>query len=888
MRTIATVALSLFFGSAFAQAPTYSRITLDPTVTVPAGDVICISVSSISGYSLVLSNAGNLSRDPSAGTQMYMVSPEGDAERIPMEKVYTVPRQLTTTLGFIEFSKISPRGSAAMIRANDGQFYFYQRAGKHFRKVHGITRPIGFLSETSVLVVREVGPDMGSPFQLNGWSELLRYDFESGKLTPYEALPTGIPVLDRLGLLQGRKLVYLSPVDSKYHLFDVKNQVDTATALSSFGDGKVDGTGTYLDRLVVDGNESVLSRTNLFTGVKENLHRYPYATPGLINLDAAYEDRALLFTSIALTNDEITFGWDVYEFNAASGETSLLSRKSDGTASNNLPSYGGLTYYVPDGSAAIYQTSFPYLHQSPLLPAPGEWLYAFNQSYRQAVGQPRQPVARAMAGGGANSRGYVASRNLSAVLYAASEPGVRALTKFLVRDSAVRTNGRVVGAVETQDGAPYDVSDDGRFAVYLKHAGQSGPTVGYHLYVQDAQTGETRVVTQAFPSGVLRRTQGKVDQDGNLFFITDTTDRYPGLTGNWLFRFEMATGTLTPVRAVGERPSQEPFAVGGGRVAYTVGTIEAPSVIILDPFTGQERARTPINEPNALLALANDRKTLSIGYSRSTDLFDIPSGIVRATLPLPGTITPSGEWIVGASQVCYVPTASVFWQAPYGAQIGPLVLGSAINGPVEDNVTKSYIGQSDRGGDIWRYRVAIPTSPLLTDARINVTRATIIVRGGVVAAGLQSAETWIEARVNGGEWQRLVPDPNLGQLALPSPDGLATVELRARDARGRTSEIEPFSIIGDLSAPVLSDISAIVSGTEATIRFTNNEAGTTGVRFGVEATNSFVAGGYRGAGVQEIRLTGLQPNTTYKYVVQATDRVSNLTSSEEYTFTTGS
>ncbi|RYG39633.1 hypothetical protein EON81_00080 [bacterium] len=890
MRTIATAALSLLFALGFSQAPTFSRITLDPTITVPSGDVFCLDIAPIGGYSLVLSNAGNLSRDSAFGTQYYLVNPEGDAERIPFEKVGAMSRQIKDAYTYLESSRISPRGSAAIIRASDGQYYFYKREGKTFKKIPGIQGAIGFISETRAIVRRRAGPISNGGTDLAGWTETLWYDAEQGTLTPLN-LPTSAPVvsLDRL-LGGGRKLAYFSETDQRYHLFDVFSKADVSTQIPQLTTRAIfDDTGTYLYRINTEGSDAVLDRISLATGNVETLHRY-VGTPA-IYVDAAYGDKVLLLTPHELDSAEVELGWDVYQYDVETEQTALVSRKPDGNPSNNLLNSLDQTRYTPDGNEILYRTEtntiYAYENRPPL---PGEWRYAFRYPYRHAVGQPRQLVARAATGGGANARALVVSRNQSAVLYAAANPGIEGWARLIVRDSSARLEGRVVSNSDPYAQTPCDVSDDGRFTVYNGYSQTGGSDEGYHLFVNDSQTGLTRRVTGEFTNGI-RTIKGKVDQEGNMFFIANTTGRYAGLSGFWLFRYDMVSGTLTPLRSIGEGPLNPDLVVGGGRVAHMVGTTASPTVAVTDGFSGQERFRVavPTTVNPASMTLTTDRKTLALSDGGQTMLYDIPSGALRKTFPLGGFLLPSGQWILAYEKVMNVASGAIY---PYNAQtvglgapVGPITMAGEVNG---GSFNSSPFGvNNDRGADYWRYRISIPASPVLYDTSLELYQGYVEIRTKYLPAGLEAAETWIEARINGGDWEKITLIENANFARIPSRNGPFVVDLRVRDALGRTSEIQSRSLVGDRVNPLVSGVTATVSGTEATIRYTKNEAGTSQVRFGTASLSSKVDGGYKAAGEVEIKLTGLTPNTTYKYIVDAGDSVGNIGRSEQLTFTTG-
>lgn len=83
-----------------------------------------------------------------------------------------------------------------------------------------------------------------------------------------------------------------------------------------------------------------------------------------------------------------------------------------------------------------------------------------------------------------------------------------------------------------------------------------------------------------------------------------------------------------------------------------------------------------------------------------------------------------------------------------------------------------------------------------------------------------------------------------------------------------------------------------LSGTGATIGFNTNTNTTGRIFFATScpiniSTASSISGSSSAAANQSINLTGLQPNTTYCFVVQTTDASGNVVTSTQQTFTTG-
>lgn len=80
----------------------------------------------------------------------------------------------------------------------------------------------------------------------------------------------------------------------------------------------------------------------------------------------------------------------------------------------------------------------------------------------------------------------------------------------------------------------------------------------------------------------------------------------------------------------------------------------------------------------------------------------------------------------------------------------------------------------------------------------------------------------------------------------------------------------------DTTDPVLSSISAAVSGTGAVITWTSDEPSTSRVRYGIGGTTIDSGVAQTGVTAHTVTLTGLQPGATYQYLVESADAAGNV------------
>ncbi len=114
----------------------------------------------------------------------------------------------------------------------------------------------------------------------------------------------------------------------------------------------------------------------------------------------------------------------------------------------------------------------------------------------------------------------------------------------------------------------------------------------------------------------------------------------------------------------------------------------------------------------------------------------------------------------------------------------------------------------------------------------------------------------------------------------------------SRDSTGREviSAVQTFTTQSvDLTAPVISNISSTLSGTEATINWQTHEPADTQVEYGTTTDyGQFTALNLNLVSSHSQVISGLSPNTTYHYRVLSRDAAGNVSVSGDFTFTTSS
>ncbi|RYG48073.1 hypothetical protein EON79_05560 [bacterium] len=885
MRAIATLASFIIFASAVAQAPSYSRLTLDPTLTAATGDVFCLDLAP-NDYRLIASGAGNLTRDGGYGLQFYIANAEGLSERIPIENVGGVPLTLQSMNSYETPSKghIAPNGGAAIIQLSDG-LYCYQRQGKTIKKipVPGVLNryindsglSVGFISNTKAVVGRFDGPG-------GDWIQFFTYDIQTGAL---DEIPLPVPArivfpfnLTAQVAQEGRLLLYRS-ITNRAVVYDLATGTSTEHDLGPNSRWIIDRSGTYLFWSAYDNATSsvTLLQKDLRTGVVITVFTRT-GTGVTVYLQEAVGQKILAYTSKVASDGADSAGTESI-IDAATGEVSVLAKQTSG---ETIPGVSYTALLAPDGQSAVYHTTLIANN------AGYQGKYPYRVAYRQSLGGAPTRLVQPVAVGGNNSGGYAVSRHRTTGLYAAIDDYYTPIGRLLLR-RATDKNAAVPIPTGTSKASPLAVDETGRYSVYRERRTPTGGGLGHHLWVYDIQTDTTVCATIAFPQGVGQYDSAWIDDAGRLFFVTDTTNRYPGLSGLQLFRFEIATQTLTHL-STGETPISTAIGVGGGRVVMTSGSEAAPVAVVFSTLSGRPIRSIPLPVVGSYgtpsYRVTDNHKTLAYtpyAYPtpKKTYLFSLEDGSAKGEYPA-GILNPAGDWIVGDKTATYLPTGAVFpvdgRYAGLGAPLGPVVV---------QQIRTSFTDVTDdtRGYELVRFRIPILSSPKLVNTKVLATPVygpdiNIRVEATVLGAGLENVEKWFEARVDGGPWQKIAGTYG----GFSTTDGVHTVDLRANDALGRTSAIESYTIKTDKTPATLSNIAVTTGQTEATITFDTNEA----VQAIVDVTDAAVTdvgGGFPAPG-GTLTLRNLKRNKTYTFVLSAIDRVGNETTSGTRTFKT--
>jgi hypothetical protein len=123
-------------------------------------------------------------------------------------------------------------------------------------------------------------------------------------------------------------------------------------------------------------------------------------------------------------------------------------------------------------------------------------------------------------------------------------------------------------------------------------------------------------------------------------------------------------------------------------------------------------------------------------------------------------------------------------------------------------------------------------------------------------------------------------------IAGLTPNALYHFQVVSNDAYGNSIASGDFTLVTDITPPVLSSIAANTSGGSATITWTTNENATTQVEYGTTtAYGSTTTLDPLPVTSHSQSITGLITNTQYHYRVKSQDGNGNLATSADYTFT---
>ncbi|RYG49523.1 hypothetical protein EON79_01000 [bacterium] len=305
------------------------------------------------------------------------------------------------------------------------------------------------------------------------------------------------------------------------------------------------------------------------------------------------------------------------------------------------------------------------------------------------------------------------------------------------------------------------------------------------------------------------------------------------------------------------------FALGGSRVAW----IKGERLYTLDTATG---ARYETAAPNSFnLWLTGDGSIITIEVPGSgLRRIRLSDGTERPGLP-DGVPSRDGAWIFPTS-----PGSA--YRIADGRYVPAGIAGDPV-GPFSPIL-------EERNGQLYRFR---PVLPFLPSASINGYRLApnggiYVTAGPGYRAGDGNAETWAEARIDGGPWVRLT---DYVETLLPAAEGRRILEIRARDAQNRV-EAPPFGVAlyTDATGPTLGPVTV---GTEGALYASVAVRDSRNVRLVYGKTSAF--------GYTETAFDNFGDPTWYaypsvttkgKYVAQfiATDQAGNEGRSEKFVF----
>ena len=168
-------------------------------------------------------------------------------------------------------------------------------------------------------------------------------------------------------------------------------------------------------------------------------------------------------------------------------------------------------------------------------------------------------------------------------------------------------------------------------------------------------------------------------------------------------------------------------------------------------------------------------------------------------------------------------------------------------------------------------------------------QASVVVDGANFAPGAEVLVSTPGVTVNDvtvTSCTQLIATLSVSANAALGPVELTVVNNPSR-AFGRASGL--VAVVADASGPSISDLTAgPVGSTEATVTWSTDESATAVLSFRREGTSAWQTrtSGATARTSHSVELTGLEPETTYEYHVQATDGGGNETASQERSFTT--
>lgn len=725
--------LALASAMAGAQTLPYRRVkALGPPV--PDGASMALAVSD-SGWSVIQTKAGNLSNPARFPTQYYFRSPAGELTPIPVK--------LDQLFGLYPmYAVISEDGKFAVL---GGSIYpmIADRLTGQVRRVPNVpgekTCPIA-LADNRV-------------FLCGGFSDgIAVVDLATGAMEERSGPPETV-------IRWGANPPRVVSRDGKTALYSVRSAEvivqDIATGATEKWDSPSGGTligeeGRYAwyFKPTVDGQG--------WNPVRHDLSRDKDLSSDFIVLKDVRTVRAtaqylFLTTDKPLVAEDTNTTEDYYVFDIVRKTLILLSaqpgtRKAMGEVWDLNTSL--------DGTRTLFNSFSPEVADVPGIGA--------SFFYRSLSAKSATVAVRAKSPGGEPAGDWALSPNGGAVVWLRSsadelslrivvegEPTLAIPLEKVVRTLAVSDNGtRVL------------TSEQGTDKLYLYRRGnpteldaRGGTAQAGHI---DPKTGIPVAKMRRFVEGVVSFELLKFDPQ----------------TG--------ASGRLDEGAPIfGESPD---FSVAAGRAAW----LTEGGVRVLDLKSGRRFDFPHTAGVNHLPPqLTSDGMEVSVAdldnlnRPLSTRRYGLTSDGVALSPTYFGEISPDGKWAYDTTtaELVYLESGARF---PADIRANLDVAGEPV-GP-------SMLAHDDNNV-LWRYQVVAKTLPVLKHfGAAAIAGGRVRVGGAYYPAGLGEAKTWIEYRVDGGEWKRAKTDQDV-YTTFKLPDGRHEIEGRVTDALGRTNPV---------------------------------------------------------------------------------------------------
>lgn len=732
--------------SAGAQTLPYERVEpLGPPV--PDGVSVPLSITD-DGWSLIRSEAPNLTSPERYPYQFFFRSPAGELTRIPLDQ-----NGVATTY---------PNSG---VLSSDGRFAFILSGNRGLLRIDRDTFDIlryEFWGPRVPVLATDAKVVLGDSF---GFSTMY-LDTGIVRNHPVPDSTTFVP----LGVTpDGGYAVYRTSLGDLYAIQDLA----TDETVRRWKPGKftdlilgAEGRYAWVAYSVGDAGGKRLVRHDLLRGTEETFSYVGGKSPTFVKASARY---LFLSTKESLVADDKNSTEDFYVFDRSTEKLSLLSTQVSGRSATGRVKN---LYSSPDGSRTMFLSASPSASDLPKC--------RFDQLYARSASAVNTALAlHAKRPSGGDGAGAVLSLEGKATLWLRSSAEEDGWTLRSVVDGKPT---RVFPVSKTAQ--PLDVSDDGGLALWCDSGNRDlrfyrrgvvvplsiGEGVGFILRARiDSKTGTPLALVQYWVN--------------NASVIK-------------LLRFDPRHGTAQQIDQASPIRTDD-FSVAVGRAAWATGTgarvFDLASGTILDlPYDGGFNPLTPRLTADGARAAAFDA---GLGATR---VYRLPDGKPLNSLPV-GDLLPDGQWMreYGSSNLIYLKTGARFrpWIEAFYAVPGELV------GP-EMVTVRSTASNVPFTGDVWRYRLLAASYPYTEYFYATPAPGGIAeLRGGFFKAGLENAPTWLEYRVDSaGEWRRM--KVAVGAVTpVKLKDGTHVLEARAVDSKGRVESSTTRSTVTTDAAP---------------------------------------------------------------------------------------